>query len=64
MNLRELTHDQVKEYIHTEHQKGRPMREVIQEVIAVRDDFVLLPANPKVANAKMLEALGLPFHKP
>jgi len=51
----------VKEYIHTEHhQKGRPMREVIQEVVAVRDDFILLPANPEVAKTMMLEALGLP----
>jgi hypothetical protein len=58
MNLQELTQDQVKEYIHTEHhQKGRPMREVIQEVVAVRDDFILLPANPEVATAMMLEAL-------
>jgi len=61
VNLRDLTHDQVKEYIHTEHhQKGRPMREVIQEVVAVRDDFILLPANPEVAKTMMLEALGLP----
>lgn len=59
MNLQELTHDQVKEYIHTEHhQKGRPMREVIQEVVAVRDDFILLPANPEVAKAMLLESLG------
>lgn len=60
MNLKDLTRDQVKEYIHTEHhQKGRPMREVIQEVVAVRDDFILLPANPEVATAMMLEALGI-----
>lgn len=60
MNLEDLTQDQVKEYIHVEHhQKGRPMREVIQEVVAVRDDFILLPANPEVAKAMMLEALGI-----
>lgn len=60
MNLKDLKHDQVKEYIHTEHHRnGRPMLEVIQEVVAVRDDFVLLPANPEVAKAMMLEALGL-----
>lgn len=59
MNLQDLTQEQVKEYIHAEHhQKGRPMREVIQEVVAVRDDFILLPANPEVAKAMMLEALN------
>jgi hypothetical protein len=42
MNLQDLTHDQVKAYIHAEHhQRGRPMREVIQEVVAVRDDFII-----------------------
>lgn len=54
MKLEDLTHDQVKEYIHTEHhQKGRPMCQVIQEVVAVREDFILLPPNPEIAKAMM-----------
>lgn len=60
MSLQDLTQDQVKEYIHTEHQKGRPMIEIVQEVTALRDDFVLLPPDPKQAKAQMLKALGLP----
>lgn len=60
MSLQDLTQDQVKEYIHAEHQKGRSMKEIVQEVTALRDDFVLLPPDPKRAKAQMLKALGLP----
>lgn len=59
MNLMDLMHDQVRQYIHDEHLKGRPMKEVIREVIAVRNDFVLLSHDPQVAEQQTLNALGI-----
>jgi hypothetical protein len=60
MNLQALTQDQVKEYIHAEHQKGRSMREIVREVVAVRDDFILLSPDPQIAQQQTLDALGIP----
>lgn len=60
MNLQDLTQDQVKQYIHDEyHQKGRPMREVVKEVVAVREDVNLLSHDPEIAEQQTLDALGI-----
>lgn len=59
MNLQALTQDQVKDYIHVQYQKGRPMREVVREVVAARSDFILLSHDRKIAQQQTLDALGI-----
>jgi|GEM_PF-3217405 len=63
MNLQNLTREQVQDYIHQEHLKGRPMREVVREAVAVRDDFTLLSPDPEIANQQMLNALGVKVNR-
>ena len=63
MNLQNLTREQVQDYIHQEHLKGRPMREVVREAVAGRDDFTLLSPDPEIANQQMLNALGVKVNR-
>ncbi len=58
MNLKNLKTEQIKEYIRTEHKKGRSMKEILKEVANAREDFPILSHNSKIARQQIMEALS------
>lgn len=60
MNLKELDTEQVKDYIRYEREKGRDMKEIVEEVVKVRNDVTLLSNNPEIASQQILSALESP----
>ncbi len=60
MNLKQLDTEQVKDYIRYEREKGRSMREILEEVVKVRSDVTLLSNNSEIAEQQILSALESP----
>ena len=53
-----LKTEEIKLYIRAQRAKGRPMREIIREVAAIRPDFTILSSDLKLSEQQMLSALG------
>lgn len=58
MNLKDLKTEQIKDYIRTEQEKGRSMREIVKEVANARKDCTVLSHNSELAKQQIVEALS------
>ena len=58
MNLKDLKTEQIKDYIRTEQEKGRSMREIVKEVADTRKDCTILSHNSELAKQQIVEALS------
>lgn len=57
MNLKNLEIEQIRDYIRSERDKGRSMKEIVEEVASVRDDVTILSLDPKIGRQQILSAL-------
>lgn len=57
MNLKDLKIEQIQDYIRAEHEKGRSMEEIVQEVACSRNDVTILSNTLKTVRQQTLEAL-------
>lgn len=57
MNLEKLEIEQIKDYIQGEREKGRSMKEIVEEVAGVRDDVTILSHDSKIGRQQILSAL-------
>lgn len=57
MNLKELKTEQIKDYIQAEKEKGRSLREIVEEVAEARNDVTILSHDLQTGNQQILEAL-------
>lgn len=57
MNLKDLEMEEIKGYIRAERNKGRSMREIVQEVALARDDVTILSHNARVARQQLVDSI-------
>ena len=57
MNLKDLEIEQIRDYIRSERDKGRFMKEIVEEVASVRDDVTILSHDSKTGRQQILSAL-------
>lgn len=57
MNLKNLEIEQIRDYIRSERDKGRSMKEIVKEVADVRDDVTILSLDSKIGTQQILSAL-------
>ncbi len=53
MNLKEISTEQVKDYIRQELAKGREMEEIVKELLENRDDVILLSNDDATAEQQI-----------
>ena len=57
MNLKDLEIEQIRDYIRSERDRGRSMKEIVEEVASVRDDVTILSLDSKTGRQQILSAL-------
>ena len=57
MNLKDLKTEEIKYYIQAEKEKGRNMREIVEEVAANRDDFIILSHDLETGRKQIIESV-------
>ncbi len=57
MNLKDLKTEQIKDYIQQEKAKGRTVKDIVKEVVQVRNDVTILSHDPIIAERQILESL-------
>ncbi len=57
MNVKTLKLDEIRDYIRSEREKGRSMREIVKELADNRDDVTILSHDPKISEQQVIEAL-------
>ena len=57
MNLKNLEIEQIRDYIRSERDKGRSMKEIVEEVASLRDDVTILSLDSKIGTQQILSAL-------
>ncbi len=53
MNVKEISTEQVKDYIRQERAKGRQMEEIVKELLENRDDVILLSNDDATAEQQI-----------
>lgn len=57
MNLEDIKTEEIKDYIQQEKAKGRSVKNIVKEIVAVRSDVTILSHDPIVAEQQVLETL-------
>lgn len=58
MNIKSLKIEQIRDYVRTELDKGRSMREIVKEVADARDDCTILSYDSEIAKQQIIAALS------
>ncbi|KJH71240.1 hypothetical protein [Aliterella atlantica] len=57
MNLENIEIGEIKNYIQQEKAKGRSVRDILKEIVAVRSDVTVLSHDPTTGRQQILESL-------
>jgi hypothetical protein len=57
MNLEDIKTEEIKDYIQQEKGKGRTIKDIVKELVAVRSDVTLLSHDPIIAEQQIVESL-------
>lgn len=57
MNLKNLELEQIRDYVRAEREKGRSMKEIVEEVADVRNDVTILSHDSETGKQQILSAL-------
>lgn len=57
MNLKNLELEEIRDYIRAEREKGRSMKEIVEEVADVRNDVTILSHDLNIGRQQILSAL-------
>lgn len=57
MNLKDIKTEEIKDYIQQEKVKGRSVKDIVREIVAVRSDVTILSHDPIVAEQQIVESL-------
>lgn len=57
MNIKEIDIDQIMDYIQQEKAKGRTVKDIVKEIVAVRSDVIVLSHDPIIGHQQIIAAL-------
>ncbi len=57
MNLKDIKIEEIKDYIQEEKAKGRAVKDVLKEIVAVRSDVTILSHDVKIGHQQITESL-------
>ena len=57
MKLEEIEIEEIQGYIQQEKGKGRSVKDIVKELIKVRDDVILLSHDPATADQQIIDSL-------
>ena len=57
MNLKDIKTEEIKDYIQQEKDKGRSVKDIVKEILEVRNDVTLLSHNPIIGNQQIIDSL-------
>lgn len=58
MELKDLEIEQIQDYIQQEKAKGRSVKDIVKELVAVRSDVTILSHDPVIADRQIFETLS------
>ncbi len=57
MNLKDIKTEEIKDYIQQEKGRGRTVKDIVKELVAVRNDVTLLSHDPVIAEQQIINSL-------
>ncbi len=57
MNLKDIKTEEIKDYIQQEKGRGRTVKDIVKELVTVRNDVTLLSHNPVIAEQQIINSL-------
>ncbi|PSB27277.1 hypothetical protein [Chlorogloea sp. CCALA 695] len=58
MELKDLKIEQIQDYIQQEKAKGRSVKDIVKELVAVRSDVTILSHDPEIGRQQIFETLS------
>lgn len=57
MDLKDIKIEEIRGYIQQEKAKGRSVRDIVKEIVAVRSDVTILSHEPIIGHQQIIESL-------